>query len=153
MQNPALLMLMMVSLLAESPLTAAEPEIQYNPALSVYEQNIGKTLGPQPPTTCLISVSPQSVTRGSVVDVELSYFPCYQRGERSELMTIKWPSTYEGYDATSFLNRSFPAPSSCVTSSVERIVVPLAESIQGVATVEINVPRICTASATLTILP
>lgn len=153
MRTSSICAVLMLSLLASSPLSAAEPSIIYNPVLSVYEQSVRKTLGPQPPTTCLLSVSPQSAARGDVVEVELSYFPCFQRGERSEVLTIKWPSTYEGYDTTLILNRSFPTPTTCVTSSLERIAIPLAESIQGVATVEVNVPRVCTASTTLTVLP
>lgn len=106
-------------------------------------------IGPQPPISCVLSVSPATVRHGDVMDIEVAFYPCYDRGERTEVVTVKWPSTYEGYDTSFKMMRSFPKPDTCVSKSIERVAVPLAETVLGVATVDLSIKGVCTASTTI----
>lgn len=145
---------------------AADTVEVYNPLISVVERRAvensrveGGTvekvdgsepvIGPQPPISCVLSVSPATVRHGDVMDIEVAFYPCYDRGERTEVVSVKWPSTYEGYDTSFKMMRSFPKPDTCVSKSIERVAVPLAETVFGVATVDLSIKGVCTASTTI----
>lgn len=104
-----------------------------------------------PSTECVLSATPSFPKRGDVVEVEVYYYPCYDRGARTEMLTVRWPSIEAGYTITNQVVKQFPTPEGCASSSSERFLVPTQDSTMGVASIELNVKGVCTASTTVTI--
>ncbi len=141
---------------------AQAPQAQASAPKTERRTNTGVMLSTAPaalaagPTTCTLTISPNTATNGANISFTVSYSPCLSVAE-TEIFTFPWASNLTGFTEVTVRKKIFKTSTGCVAASFENTIVPTATAIKGKFLADVIVrdtatqALICTATATMTV--
>jgi hypothetical protein len=149
----ALLVVFAVSLAVIASAQSPAPQRKIDTGVEISAAPAAAAAGP---TTCKLTLSPNTATNGKTISFSVSYTPCLSVAE-TETFTFPWRSNLARFTEVTVRKKIFKTSAGCVAASFENTIVPTALAIKGKFNADVVVRDtatnafICTATAPFTV--